>query len=120
MPDTSLGITYPASTDHTRLWEHMQALADDVNALLLRRPVLQSGSLSVAFTAQVNVVTNLTFPVAFTAAPRLVCQVVSSAGAAVRATVLVMSVTTTGAQIRTDLAASGTVTVSVHWIAVEP
>jgi len=34
MPDTSLGITYPASTAHTRLWEHLQAIADDVNGLL--------------------------------------------------------------------------------------
>lgn len=27
MPTTPLGITYPASTDHTRLWEHLQNLA---------------------------------------------------------------------------------------------
>lgn len=35
MPDTSLGFTYPASTDHARLWEHIQAVADDVNAYFL-------------------------------------------------------------------------------------
>lgn len=34
MPDTTLGITYPASTDHTRLWEHMQTMADDVDGLI--------------------------------------------------------------------------------------
>lgn len=34
MPDTSLGITYPASTAHTRIWEHLQTLADDVNTLM--------------------------------------------------------------------------------------
>lgn len=31
---TSKGITYPESTDHTRLWEHFETLADDVNDLL--------------------------------------------------------------------------------------
>lgn len=34
MPDTSLGITYPASSDHIRFWEHFQALADDVNTVI--------------------------------------------------------------------------------------
>lgn len=38
MPDTSLGITYPASSGHDRIWEHLQTLADDVNALLLAAP----------------------------------------------------------------------------------
>ncbi|MCT2277986.1 hypothetical protein M3G91_10150 [Micromonospora chalcea] len=37
MPDTPLGITYPASTDHTRLWEHFQDLAQDVDGLLARK-----------------------------------------------------------------------------------
>jgi len=35
MPDTSLGITYPASTEHTRLWGHLQVLAEDVDALVV-------------------------------------------------------------------------------------
>lgn len=35
MPATSLGLTYPDSTGHVRLWEHIQALADTVNAVLL-------------------------------------------------------------------------------------
>ncbi|MEQ4301599.1 hypothetical protein ABNF97_09430 [Plantactinospora sp. B6F1] len=35
MPDTSLGITYPASSGHARIWEHFQTLADQVDALLL-------------------------------------------------------------------------------------
>ncbi|WP_328850252.1 hypothetical protein OG994_16600 [Micromonospora globbae] len=34
MPTTSLGITYPASTGHARMWEHFQALADSVNDLI--------------------------------------------------------------------------------------
>ena len=36
MPQTSvLPLTYPDSGDHTRLWEHFQALAQDVQAVLL-------------------------------------------------------------------------------------
>ncbi|MDG4799058.1 hypothetical protein [Micromonospora sp. WMMD980] len=35
MPTTSLGITYPGSTSHARIWEHLQTLAQDVNTLLL-------------------------------------------------------------------------------------
>ena len=31
MPTTSRGYVYPASTDHTRLWEHLQNLANSVN-----------------------------------------------------------------------------------------
>ena len=34
MPDTPLGIPYPASTGHTRLWEHLQGMADELDALL--------------------------------------------------------------------------------------
>jgi hypothetical protein len=34
MPDTTLGITYPPSTDHSRLWEHFQELAEDVDTLI--------------------------------------------------------------------------------------
>jgi hypothetical protein len=32
---TSLGLTYPLSSDHTRLWEHIQQLAADADALLV-------------------------------------------------------------------------------------
>jgi hypothetical protein len=31
---TSKGITYPESTDHTRIWEHIQEVATDVNGLI--------------------------------------------------------------------------------------
>jgi hypothetical protein len=32
MGSTSRGYTFPASTDHTRLWEHIETLAEDVDA----------------------------------------------------------------------------------------
>lgn len=31
MPTTGRGYTYPASTGHTRLWEHLQTLATNIN-----------------------------------------------------------------------------------------
>lgn len=34
MPTTPNGITYPDSSGHTRLWEHLQELANDVDAQL--------------------------------------------------------------------------------------
>lgn len=51
MPDTSLGITYPASTSHTRTWEHWQTMADDVNGIFVNRtPLRDSKSLSALYT----------------------------------------------------------------------
>ncbi|MDW3849649.1 hypothetical protein NMK34_23835 [Micromonospora sp. BRA006-A] len=52
MPDTSLGITYPASTDHTRIWEHFQTLAQDVDDLLSRKGFVAE---SIRNTASPNV-----------------------------------------------------------------
>lgn len=40
MPTTPLGLTYPLSSEHTRLWEHLQNLAesaDDAISLLVKR-----------------------------------------------------------------------------------
>ena len=47
MPTTPLGITYPASTDHNRLWEHFQTLANKVDALM---PVAYSADLGATVT----------------------------------------------------------------------
>lgn len=34
MPTTGTGLTYPASSGHTRLWEHLQTLAQNVHAAI--------------------------------------------------------------------------------------
>jgi hypothetical protein len=34
MPTTTLGITYPASTDNVQLWTHLQQLAEDADGLI--------------------------------------------------------------------------------------
>lgn len=64
MPDTSLGITYPASTDHARVWEHFQALAQDVDTLLGRKGYVGESTRSTAsssFTTTETVIQSVTF-----------------------------------------------------------
>lgn len=38
MPTTERGLVYPDSAGHTRLWDHLQALADSVEAEFDRQP----------------------------------------------------------------------------------
>lgn len=40
MPDTGLGLTYPASTAHTRLWEHFQTLAETADEAISAHSVI--------------------------------------------------------------------------------
>jgi len=63
MPDTSLGYTYPASTDHDRIWEHFEELATDINndvAAIAAKPI---GRLVASGTQSIpdNVATALMF-----------------------------------------------------------
>lgn len=50
MPDTSLGFTYPDSGGSVNIWEHFEALADDIDAYLVslaadvRTPVSVTGA----------------------------------------------------------------------------
>ncbi|WP_455430012.1 hypothetical protein [Micromonospora rosaria] len=62
----------------------------------------------------------MTFPTPFSAAPRVLCQVVSSAASAARSSAVVTSVSTTAMTVRVDLVSSATVTVQLHWQAIEP
>lgn len=51
MPDTPLGLTYPPSSGHTRIWEWVQELAGDVDAALTaRKPLLNTAGVSAATT----------------------------------------------------------------------
>jgi hypothetical protein len=43
MPTTPLGLVYPASGEHTRVWEHLQTLATGVDTLLTVPAVADSG-----------------------------------------------------------------------------
>lgn len=54
-PSTSLGISYPASSDHVRLWEHMQDMAEDVNGLMVH------GTGMAVASGAVNTITATSF-----------------------------------------------------------
>lgn len=41
---TNYALRFPASTDHDRLWEHYENLADDVDTILFRKGVVKRGS----------------------------------------------------------------------------
>lgn len=60
MPDTALGITYPASTGHARIWEHLQALAEDVDALLTKPPTGSASSTTTQTTTSTSETVSLT------------------------------------------------------------
>jgi hypothetical protein len=58
MPDTTRGYTYPASTDHTRIWEHLQTLATDIDT--------DVGGFAIASQAAVDATSRQTTSASFT------------------------------------------------------
>lgn len=73
MPDTPLGITYPAEASHTRLWEHFQTLAEDVDALLQARPKIVRGVQTVTLSSSSSATATVDYTAAgFTAAPVII------------------------------------------------
>lgn len=51
MGTTFLGVRYPESTSHTRLWEHIKAVADDATTLVAARGHFKgSAALAGTFT----------------------------------------------------------------------
>ncbi len=63
MPTTPTGLVYPASTDHTRLWEHFQALATSAETPLSR--LLSPAMAQVRRTAFQQIPHGTPTPVAF-------------------------------------------------------
>lgn len=55
MPSTGLGIVYPASTDHTRMWEHLQATAESVDDLFDRCGVKMHHTQSIVSNTPTNI-----------------------------------------------------------------
>lgn len=80
MPTTPRGITYPTSSEHTRLWDHLEAVATSADAAIgdavagLPKKILTGTSSIPAGTANGSggtaISVNVTFPPgSFTAAP---------------------------------------------------
>lgn len=81
MPNTGLGITYPDSSGHTRLWEHLQTLAQTADAAVqLSTPrgysIIQPGNSASMTTSAVDLA-GLTVDVPTTAASGLLIVTMS-------------------------------------------
>jgi hypothetical protein len=77
MPDTARGLTYPASTGHTRLWEHYQALAEDVDIRLPEVFLPDAG-----FPAAVNITTGVGVILRYTVAAKAYARKFALVGSA--------------------------------------
>ncbi|MFD2763925.1 hypothetical protein [Micromonospora eburnea] len=73
----------------------------------------------MSFVGASSATAAIVFPAPFAAQPVIVTQVVTGAGAAVKSTVLVSVLSAAGATVRVDLTAAQTMTLNVHWVAVE-
>ncbi|MEV0156870.1 hypothetical protein AB0H57_24505 [Micromonospora sp. NPDC050686] len=93
MPTTSKGITYPASYGHTRIWEHLETLATDVNR------ILTDGSVS---GARIATATHDTDSGTFTTAETVIASVTATLKAG--RTYRVRWVTRIGTSVANDIA----------------
>lgn len=114
MPETPLGITYPAETDHTRLWEHFQSLAESVDGVV--GGAILTGTVECVGTGAPNADGDVTFPVPFAGAPIVQCTPYNNSYAAATAA----SLSSSGfiARIRRVDNAPLSANTTVHWLAV--
>ncbi|SCF06688.1 hypothetical protein [Micromonospora mirobrigensis] len=87
MPTTSKGLTYPTSTGHARIWEHIQTLAQDVDRVITK-PAIGKASNTVSQSSITTEAVSLT-----------VSSMVFKAGWAYRAYIRTAVYGTVGAQV---------------------
>jgi hypothetical protein len=81
--------------------------------------LLQSGITAWSISAATLVTLTITFPTTFGAVPSFVATLRSTSSGAISATVLVVGISSTSATVQVRLAASGTASGDLHWIAVD-
>lgn len=120
MPETDLGVIYPDSSGHTRIWEHLQTLAATATAAIrdaLAALQEAAGRTTVSLNNAASGSTAVTFPAnRFTAAPAVTATINASSTTYVAGT---GPSSVTGVTIiafhRTGAASTANLTVS--WIA---
>lgn len=119
MPATARGITYPDDAGHTRLWDHLQTVAETTDAALddLGVPVeRQKGAANMPASGSTYASVVVTFPVPFSATPDLV--LVTSTNVSV--VLGISGVSATGFTIsgrRVDLANMTSAVNGIPWVA---
>lgn len=126
MPETALGIITPDSSGHTRLWDHLQTLAETTDdailaAILAAAP--QAGQVTTDAITNTGsawaTVATVTFARRFDASPKIAVQnVTGTGGTAADAPIFrVATVSNSGftVAVKSPVARSAHV---LHWIAV--
>lgn len=119
MPTTARGIEYPNSAGHTRLWEHLQTMAEDVDAALTAtealRPKIKAGKQSLTFTGGSTATATVDYSAAgFSAPPAVFVTATNSNYFGFTGTPGTTS-STVGARINSGTSSS---TLDIHWVAI--
>lgn len=117
MPNTARGITYPTADDHTRLWEHLQTLAQTADTAIsngLTAANTRAGGTQNLNAAAANTyyTINVAFPAGRFTAPPAVVPAASDA----RVSIYAQSVTKDGFNMVWRSTVAGAVGVG-YWIA---
>lgn len=127
MPTTPRGLLYPDSSGHTRIWEHLQALAesadDTLDAILSLLPIrVAVGKATINISGAASGAVTIAFPVGrFTQAPVFLAFNGGGSGASVF-NLLSNTQTDTGVTVTAvhrDAGSTGTATIVVNWIALQ-
>lgn len=114
MPQTPLGLTYPASGDHTRLWEHFQSLAEGIDALLAAVPIIKSGTVQVTLTnGEGN--KDVAFATPFPSVPNVLLSA-QTGSSAVQYQLWASNISATG--FRAHVWRGNNTAMTLHWVAV--
>lgn len=121
MPTTpNLRITYPASSDHTRLWEHFATLANELDAIIAAIPRIETDTVTINVSGSHIGSTDVTFDEPYPSTPVIVISGPSDTNYI--ATANPNNTTPTGGRIavRHRENTAGTATVTVHYAVIGP
>lgn len=109
-----------SSSDSTRIWEHLNRLADDVESMLSPIPASASGRTTIAVTGSGSRSVAVTFPPGrFTSPPNMVISPYGTTGQEHLYQLKSASVSKDGAVIwTTPLTGAGAANLNVHWVAM--